>query len=117
MYDGTADSLRLTFPADASFGRLGRVAVAGLALRLGVDVQRVENLRLAVDRAVSHLLGDGDIVIETSWNPGRLDITCTNAQVDLTDEQYAAAAGELSDLVSDVNRCPHGISLILTASA
>lgn len=113
MYDGTTESLRLTFPADATFGRLGRVAVAGLALRLGVDVERVERLRLAVDGAVRHLVGQGEILIESTWHPGRLDITCTNSSITLTDDQYAAIEGELIDLVSGVDRCPHGLSLNL----
>lgn len=114
MYDGTADSLRLSFPADSTFGRLGRVAVAGLALRLGIDVQRVEKLRLAVDKAVSHLLGAGNIVIETTWQPGHLAISCTNPAIDLTDDQYLSVEGELTDLVSGVDRCPHGLNLVLS---
>lgn len=115
MHDGTTDTLRFSFPADDRFARLGRVAVAGLALRLGVDVQRVENLRLAVDRAVEHLRADGsgEIVIETSWQPGRLAIRCSNEQVDLSDEHYAAIEGELAELVSGTERSPHGLDLIL----
>ena len=53
MNDGTQDQVKVSFPASPAFSRIGRVAVAGLALRLGVDIAEVEKLRLAVDQAVA----------------------------------------------------------------
>ena len=52
-------------PAQPEYGRLARVTVAGLALRLGFPHTEVEDLRLAVDEGLILLLDgsghDGEI--------------------------------------------------------
>ena len=52
----TSDEIRLAIPAQAEYGRLARVTVAGLALRLGFSHTEVEDLRLAVDEGLILLL-------------------------------------------------------------
>ncbi|MCB1016719.1 MAG: hypothetical protein KDB10_16640 [Acidimicrobiales bacterium] len=54
------DEIRLAVPAQAEYGRLARVTVAGLALRLGFSHIEVEDLRLAVDEGLILLLDGGD---------------------------------------------------------
>jgi hypothetical protein len=77
--DGTGrEEFRVSFPADRHFSRIGRVAVAGLALRLGFDVASVEQLRLAVDEAVQRLSGSGRITLVASWAPDGLVLELTN---------------------------------------
>ncbi len=60
-----ADEIRLAMPAQPEYGRLARVTVAGLALRLGFSHTEVEDLRLAVDEGLILLLDgsghDGEI--------------------------------------------------------
>ena len=58
----TSDEIRLAIPAHSEYGRLARVTVAGLALRLGFSHTEVEDLRLAVDEGLILLLdGTGAI--------------------------------------------------------
>ena len=60
----SSDEIRLAIPAQSEYGRLARVTVAGLALRLGFSHTEVEDLRLAVDEI---LLLDGT---EEAGGPG-----------------------------------------------
>ncbi len=78
MNDGTADEIKVSFPASPTFTRIGRVAVAGLALRLGVDIATVERLRSAVDASVNALLGSGRIDMLASWRPDLLSVSLSN---------------------------------------
>ena len=54
-----ANEIRLEVPAQPEYGRLARVTVAGLGLRLGFSYAEVEDLRLALDEALIALLDDG----------------------------------------------------------
>lgn len=60
-----SDNVRLAIPAQPEYGRLARVTVAGLALRLGFSHTEVEDLRLAVDEGLILLLDgsghDGEV--------------------------------------------------------
>ena len=115
MQDGTSDSIRLAFPASPEFARIARVGLAGLAFRLGVEVATVERLRLAADICVKLLEGEGRIVVEASWDPGRLDIGLTRAGFELDEEAFATAFGSLAALVDRVETLPEGISFGLSA--
>lgn len=61
------DEIRLEIPAQPEYGRLARVTVAGLALRLDFSHTEVEDLRLAVDEGLILLL-DGSA--QASGGPG-----------------------------------------------
>ncbi len=116
MNDGTTDSMRVVFPANERFTRVGRVAVAGLALRLEIDVQQVEQLRLAVDEAVGSLAGDGVVTVEAQWEPGHLHIDITNSSTDLDRERQEELAGILGGLVDEASIGAHHVALILGES-
>lgn len=115
MEDGTSDALRVRFPAVIDYLRIGRVAVAGLALRLDVDVQRVERLRLAVDAAVEALSGRGEIEVRATWEPGILNIEIENTAASVTPEQSVMLKDQLVDLVDRVEIDPHQIELELSS--
>ncbi|MGI9599365.1 MAG: hypothetical protein ACR2QK_24595 [Acidimicrobiales bacterium] len=101
MTDGTHDQLQVAFPASPTFTRIGRVAVVGLALRLGLDVSTVEKLRTAVDSAVSALQGSGRISAHASWTPTELQITLSNPEADV--EERNSLSAELSELVGQAS--------------
>ena len=97
MIEGTEDELKVSFPASPVFTRIGRVAVAGLALRLGIDIATVERLRSAVDAAVAALLGSGRIDMLAAWRPDGLRISFTNPEAHVNGD--SDLADELASLV------------------
>jgi len=97
MIEGTEDELKVSFPASPVFTRIGRVAVAGLALRLGIDIATVERLRSAVDAAVAALLGAGRIDMLAAWRPDGLRISFTNPEAHVNG--HSDLADELASLV------------------
>ncbi len=113
MHDGTTDTMRVVFPADEQFSRIGRVAVAGLALRLEIDVQQVEQLRLAVDEAIGSLTGSGSIVVEADWRPGHLRIEVTNPDAAIDLDRRLALEGTLGGLVDRASVDASGVALVL----
>jgi hypothetical protein len=63
----TSERVILTIPPHASWVRLARLTVAGVASRLGFGVDDVEALRIGIDELAMVLLddadGDGDLTI------------------------------------------------------
>src|SRR3982751_362808 len=57
---GVTGVVRLVVPAAPEYLRLVRLTAAGLASRLGVTFDEVEDLRIAVDELCFHLLGRAD---------------------------------------------------------
>ncbi len=55
-HPAATDEIRLVIPAEAAYGRLARVTISGLALRLGFTFGAIEDLRLAVDETLILLL-------------------------------------------------------------
>lgn len=86
------DEMRVAFPATARFAPVGRVATAGLALRLGFEVAHVENLRLAVNTAINALSGDGEVVLVATWSDDHL-------RIDLTNPDAAGVFGDSGEVV------------------
>lgn len=115
MTDGTNDQLQVAFPASPTFTRIGRVAVVGLALRLGIDVATVERLRSAVDTAVSALQGAGRINAEASWGPAELQVTLSNPDASVPDP--AALSSELTELIGDASVESTKVTLTLATPA
>ncbi|MEL7158811.1 MAG: hypothetical protein AAFN30_19745, partial [Actinomycetota bacterium] len=103
MNDGTKDRVSVSFPASPDFSRIGRVAVAGLALRLGVDIAEVEKLRLAVDRSVAALHGPGRIRLDARWEPDQLAISIDNPDTLLDDDERRAVTEALATMVDEVS--------------
>lgn len=115
MNDGTQDQVKVSFPASPAFSRVGRVAVAGLALRLGVDVVDVERLRLAVDHAVSALHGKGRINLNARWMPHQLLITIDNPDRVIDEPTGHSITAILSDVVDEVRVGPTAIDFRLAS--
>ncbi|MGF1595379.1 MAG: hypothetical protein ACFCVK_00350 [Acidimicrobiales bacterium] len=117
MNDGTMDQVRVSFPASPVFSRIGRVAVAGLALRLGIDIADVERLRLAVDRSVAALHGKGMIHLRAQWEPHQLTITIDNPDHPLDEATGRLVSEELATMVDHVHVGTTAIDLTLADQA
>jgi len=72
------DQIRLVLPADPAYGRVARVAVQGLAGRLGLPARAVQDLRIAVDETLVLLLrpegSAGEVTFTFTVTPDRLVI-------------------------------------------
>ena len=53
-------AIELTIPADSKLLRLVRLVASGLASTAGFDIDELDDLRIAVDEAVTALLEGGD---------------------------------------------------------
>jgi len=84
--DGT---IELTIPADSRLLRLVRLVASGLASTAGFDVDELDDLRIAVDEAVTALLegGDGSNV--------RLHFEVDGSQVEMTSSSPASSENPL----------------------
>ena len=65
----------LRFPAHASNVALARTTAATLAARLDFTIDQVEDARLAIDEAVSHLVTGGDESITCSFEISGSELT------------------------------------------
>jgi anti-sigma regulatory factor (Ser/Thr protein kinase) len=103
----TDDHIRLALPADAEYGRIARIAAAGLALRLGFTYREIEDLRLAVDESIILLLRhdhrDGTLTIEFEPSDDRLviDVHASSDEGSTPDqascERFASIVGDVVD--------------------
>lgn len=109
------EQLQVAFPASPTFTRIGRVAVVGLALRLGHDVATVEKLRSAVDAAVAALQGAGRIGVRASWTASELTVTLENPEAVVADGP--GLTSELESLIDRATVDGDRVQLTLAAPA
>ena len=103
----------MSFPASPAFSRIGRVAVAGLALRLGVDIADVEKLRAAVDQAVAATPRQGSDQPQCPLDAHQLLITINNPDHVLDEPTSREVTNTLSAMVDEVRVGPTAIDLRL----
>jgi serine/threonine-protein kinase RsbW len=73
-----ADEVRLTMPADAGLLRVARLTAAGLANRVGFNIDEVEDVKIALDELCFSMVGDegqaGTLDLRFVLEPGSLVI-------------------------------------------
>jgi len=93
----SSDEIRLVLPAESRYGRLARITVSNLALRLGFSFRATEDLRLAVDESIILLLRPegrpGTITL--MFRVGRAGIAI-DATTTAGDDQYWVDQGALA---------------------
>jgi serine/threonine-protein kinase RsbW len=108
------DVVELDVPADPAYVAVVRTAAAGLAARLDLTLDRIEDLRIAVDEACTLLIHRdetgprGTIRCRFTLEDGALAVRVSGPRVALPDRDgYAWAV--LSALVDSLD-CGHGTS-------
>ncbi len=74
-------SVELAIPARGDFLFLTRAAVGAVAARVGMTVEEIEDLNLAVDELCLSLLGpdeasDGRLELHAEWADGAITVRC-----------------------------------------
>ncbi|MDZ7732866.1 MAG: hypothetical protein U5R31_06895 [Acidimicrobiia bacterium] len=116
----TDDQIRLALPAEAEYGRIARIAAAGLALRVGFSYPEIEDLRLAIDESVILLLrGDSRaerLTVLFDPGPGELIIDARTSggngppPDDAILDRFSSLVGEVVDRF-DVDEGGHHVHL------
>src|SRR5919201_3831239 len=78
------DEITLTLPHDREFHRVAHLVLGGLAVRLELTIETLEDLQLALSTILNRAKGEGEITVSMSLVDGTLE-TCVGP-VDLSDE-------------------------------
>ena len=70
-------AVTLSFPAEAEFLRLARLAAADAASRAGFDVDDIDDVRIAVSELCGALSASSRITLTLAAHEGRLEVTGT----------------------------------------
>jgi hypothetical protein len=99
----SSDEIALTLPADDAFRRVAHLVLGGLAARLDVTFEHLEDLELALDALLERVEEDGDITLRVRVTDDELQATVgpfTSVRDDL--EEDAAGALTLHRILGTV---------------
>lgn len=66
----TTDEISLTLPAERDFFRVAHLVLGGLAVRLNLTFESLEDLQLALDGLLEQEPGDGDVTVRVTVGSG-----------------------------------------------
>jgi hypothetical protein len=69
----TVDEIRLTLPAERDFFRVAHLVLGGLAVRLNLTFESLEDLQLALDGLLDREPGNGEVTVCVSVRAGVLE--------------------------------------------
>jgi anti-sigma regulatory factor (Ser/Thr protein kinase) len=91
-----ADEITLTLPREPDFHRVAHLVLGGLAVRLDLTIENLEDLQLALDALLDHTEPDaGDITVRMRLNDGELETLVGPLTPRLLDEIEREREGEL----------------------
>ena len=91
-----ADEITLTLPRDRDFHRVAHLVLGGLAVRLELTIENLEDLQLALDSILDHTdPARGDITVRMRLSDGELETVIGPLGPTLLDEIEREADGEL----------------------
>jgi hypothetical protein len=94
MGEQTADAVTLTIPRDREFHRVAHLVLGGLALRLDLTIENLEDLQIALGAILDRATTDGDVTVELTVRDGVLEARV--GPVDVKDELEGADDEELN---------------------
>jgi hypothetical protein len=90
------DEITLTFPPRQDFHRVAHLVLGGLAARLDLTIENLEDLQIALDSILDGTDADGDAVtVRMAMRDGALETTVGPLPAHLLDEIERDQAGEL----------------------
>ena len=78
------DEITLTLPHEREFHRVAHLVLGGLALRLELTIETLEDLQLALSTILDRAKGDGEVTVSMALIDGVLQTSI--GPVDLSDE-------------------------------
>jgi len=90
-----ADEITLTLPRAPEFQRVAHLVLGGLAVRLNLTVENLEDLQLALDAVLDRVpLNSGDLTVRMSLRDSELEARIGPLPSDVLDEIEREAEGE-----------------------
>ncbi len=83
------DEITLTLPHEREFHRVAHLVLGGLALRLELTIETLEDLQLALSAILDRAKGDGEVTVSMALTDGVLETSV--GPVDLSDELAEAS--------------------------
>lgn len=69
------DEITLTLPHEREFHRVAHLVLGGLAVRLELTIETLEDLQLALSTILDRASGDGEVTVAMSLGDGMLETT------------------------------------------
>lgn len=93
-----ADEITLTIPHERDFHRVAHLVLGGLAVRLDLTIENLEDLELALDAILDHTDSEviGDITVQMALRDGALETSVGPLAPKLLDEIEEEQNGALS---------------------
>jgi anti-sigma regulatory factor (Ser/Thr protein kinase) len=91
------DEITLTIPRDADFHRVAHLVLGGLAVRMDLTVENLEDLEIALDSILGRSeLEDGDVTVRMALRDGALETRVGPLPANVLDEIEREQDNELS---------------------
>ena len=94
MADQATDEITLTIPRDREFHRVAHLVLGGLALRLDLTIENLEDMQIALDAILDRAPLDGEVTVGMTATEGVLQARV--GPVDLKDDLEATEGDELN---------------------
>lgn len=92
-----ADEITLTIPRDADFHRVAHLVLGGLAVRMDLTVENLEDLQIALDAILGRSeLEPGDITVRMALRDGALETRVGPLPSNVLDEIEREQDGDLT---------------------
>lgn len=93
-----ADEITLTIPRERDFHRVAHLVLGGLAVRLDLTIENLEDLEIALDAILDHTDPEviGDITVQMALRDGALETSVGPLAPKLLDEIEEEQNGALS---------------------
>ena len=98
----SADEIELTLPADDAFHRVAHLVLGGLAVRLNLSFESLEDLELALDALLGRTQSDDGVTLRVRVDGELQTVVGPFAAVRAELEQGSADALDLSRILSAV---------------